>query len=522
MRVVIAGGTGFLGRHVAEALRAAGHSVVLLARGTRPAGPGAGVEIVQADAASGPLPPEALRGADAVVNLIGIKREDAGQTFERVHVGASRHLLDAAGAAGARRFVQVSVVCSRPDPASAYHDTKWRAEELVRAGGLDATVLKPGVIYGPGDDMVTHLVKMIRFVPVFPVVGRGDSLLQPVHAADVAAAVVGALNNPGSVGKSYDVVGPERMTLRAVVETVARGVGLPVWVVGTPLWFQRAAVGAMNALFRNPLSTPAQLRMLIDGLYGDPGPARADLGVEPRPFTADVVGALAGPIPPLFGVSLRLVGRREHADELRRHRATAPGLLFLILLAFVLPHILAPRVPNVWYRAAVLNAVMLPVAILTVKLDWRGLLTPTARRVGAGASAALALYVVGWAVYRGLGAWAPALASQAAEVLAWNRQTSKWVGSALVAALIVPGDEIVWRGAVTLPLAARHGPWAGVLLGAVLFAATQLGTGPAVIPAAALGCGLIWGWLTEKTRSLVPTLVCHLLWDLAVFFWRPY
>ena len=171
-------------------------------------------------------------------------------------------------------------MCSRPDPRSAYHDTKWRAEEMVRTSGLDGTILKPGVIYGPGDDMVTHLVKMIRFAPVFPVVGRGDSLLQPVHAGDVAAAVVGALGIAGRSARRYDLVGPDRMTLRAVVETVARAVGLRLRVVGTPIWFQRAAVGLMNALFRHPLATPAQLQMLIDGLYGDPAPARAELGVR--------------------------------------------------------------------------------------------------------------------------------------------------------------------------------------------------------------------------------------------------
>ena len=308
MKVLIAGGTGFLGRHVTEALRAAGHTIVLVARGTRSVGEADGVEVVRGDVAAGPLPPEALRGADAVVNLIGIKREQGAQTFERVHVGATGHLIEAARSGGGRRFVQISVVRCRPDPSSSYHDTKWRAEELVRSCGLPWTILRPGVIYGRGDDMVTHLVKMIRFAPIFPVVGRGDSLLQPVHAGDVAAAVAGALANDRSVGETYDVVGPERLSLRAVVETVARGVGLPLRIVGTPLWFQRAAVGAMNAAFRNPLSTPAQLRMLIDGLYGDPEPARRDLGVEPRPFTADEVRTLAGPIPPLFGVSLRRSG----------------------------------------------------------------------------------------------------------------------------------------------------------------------------------------------------------------------
>ena len=154
---------------------------------------------------------------------------------------------------------------------------------------------------------------MIRFVPVFPVVGRGDSLLQTVHAGDVAAAVVGTLANDRSLGKSYDVVGSERLTLRAVVETVARGLDLRLRVVRTPIWFQRAAVGLMNALSRHPLSMPAQLQMLIEGLTGSPAPTRAELGVELRPFTADEVRWLAGPIPSLLGVSLRLVGRSKHA-----------------------------------------------------------------------------------------------------------------------------------------------------------------------------------------------------------------
>ena len=270
------------------------------------------MEVLRADVGFDVLPLEAMRGCDALVNLIGIKREQGTQTFERAHVDVTRHLIGAAKVLGIRRYLQVSVVCSRPDPRSAYHDTKWCAEGLVRSSGLAYTILKPGVIYGPGDDMVTHLVKMIRFAPAFPVVGRGDSLLQPVHARDVSAAVVGALENDRSIGKAYDVVGPERLTLRTVVQTVARGVGLRVWIVGTPIWFQRVAVRLMNTLSRNPLSTPAQLQMLIDGLYGDPAPARDDLGFEPRPFTVDEIRGLAGPIPSLFGVSLRLVDRGAH------------------------------------------------------------------------------------------------------------------------------------------------------------------------------------------------------------------
>ncbi len=123
MRVIIAGGTGFLGRHVTEALLAVGHSVILLARGTHPAIVANGVKLVQADVAAGAFSLEALRGCDAIVNLIGIKREQGTQTFERAHVEATRHLIEAARALDIRRFVHISVVCSRPDTRSAYHDT---------------------------------------------------------------------------------------------------------------------------------------------------------------------------------------------------------------------------------------------------------------------------------------------------------------------------------------------------------------------------------------------------------------
>ena len=271
MRVAIAGGSGFVGRHVVEALRARGHVVIVLARGRR--GLPLGAELVPCDLAHEALPVGALDGCDALVNLAGIKREEGTQTFEAVHVEATRRLLAACAEAGVRRFVHLSVVCSRSDPRLPYHDTKWRAEEAVRTSGLDFTVLKPAVIYGPGDDMVTHLVRMIRFAPLFPVVGRGDSILQPVDVRDVAEAVAAALDRPRSIGGTYDVVGPDRLPLAEVVRIVADGIGLNVHIVPTPLPLQRVAVRVMDAVTTQPLSTPAQLQMLVDGLYGDTKPA---------------------------------------------------------------------------------------------------------------------------------------------------------------------------------------------------------------------------------------------------------
>src|SRR5262249_28918989 len=265
-----------------------------------------------------------------------------------------------------------------------------------------------------------HLVKMIRFAPIFPVVGKGDSLLQPIYVRDVALAVVHALERDQAVGQTYDIVGSKRMTLRDVVRTVAEGTSLNLWIVNTPIWFQRLAVRLMNAVSRNPLSTPAQLQMLIDGLYGDPEPARADLGVEPAPFTADEVRPLAAPIPPLFGFSLRLVPGREQAAWLDRRRPGFGRVPPPVTLAVVPLDGLSLLIPNVWYRMAVYYLALIPAAVVGLPLGWRELLAPRVKHLATGVAAAVVLYVLAWGVFLALAAWLPALASEAAVVYAWK------------------------------------------------------------------------------------------------------
>jgi NADH dehydrogenase len=329
MNVIVAGGSGFLGRFVVSELTARGHHVIVLSRRTPEVPDTDDVEYISCDVASGRLPLERLRNCDAIVNLTGIKRSSSTQTFEQVHVDAVKHLIEAARQLGLRRFVHISVVAARPDDRHAYHDTKWQAEELMRDSGLDFTILRPGVIYGRGDDMITHLVKMIRFCPLFPVVGKGDSFLQPVSGEEVARVVAAALERDVSIRKSYDVVGPQTMMLRDVVRTVAGGTGLNVWILPTPVLFQRVSVWGMNVLFRNPLSTPAQLQMLIDGLAGNPEAVKSELGVETQLFDAATVAGVQESIPSLFGLTLRFIrgsgyspqtGSRETITKAGQHQ----------------------------------------------------------------------------------------------------------------------------------------------------------------------------------------------------------
>ena len=191
MKVLVAGVSGFLGNHVLQALTRHSHQVFALSR--KPPQKTHLCKFISCDLTRDNLPVDAIRECDAIVNLIGIKREQGNQTFEKVHVNVTRRLIDVARECGIRRFIHISVVASRPGPRHPYHHTKWLAEELVRESGLDYTILRPGVIYGQGDNMISHLVKMIRFFPLFPVVGQGRSILQPVDVRDVAAAVVTSL-----------------------------------------------------------------------------------------------------------------------------------------------------------------------------------------------------------------------------------------------------------------------------------------------------------------------------------------
>ncbi|HET6897129.1 MAG TPA: CPBP family intramembrane glutamic endopeptidase, partial [Vicinamibacteria bacterium] len=266
--------------------------------------------------------------------------------------------------------------------------------------------------------------------------------------------------------------------------------------------------------------TPAQLQMLADGLYGDTKPARRDLGLAPRPFTAESVRAIEGAIGPLFGTSLRLADRRGHADWLARYRPSFIPALALALVGLLVHGTVALAVANVWNRMAVGGLVLAAFALAGVRLDWRALYRPAWRHVAQGGAAAVALYVAGRGAAHFMLAW-PAVAAQIREVYGWKPV----VPGALTVPLlfgIVLGEEIVWRNAVTLPLAARLGPWRGAVAGAALFSIAHLPLDVPLLLLAAVGAGTFWSALVLKTRSAVPALVSHFLWDCAVLFWFPY
>jgi NADH dehydrogenase len=289
--VFVTGGTGFVGRAVVAALAARGHRVRCLMRpgSERRAPRREGVEMVAGDVtAPGPLP-EAIRGADTVVHLVGIIREAPrrGITFERLHTEATRHVVGAARQAGARRFLHMSALGTREGARSRYHRTKWAAEQAVRASGLDWTIFRPSVIFGPGDGFVTLLARLVR-LPVVPVIGDGRNRLQPVAVEVVAEGFARAVDRPATVRQVFAVTGPRAYTFDQVLDEIGAALGRrSVPKLHHPIGLVAPIVRVLEGIPGFPV-TSDQLLMLGEENTADPTPFQHALGVAPVDFAAGI------------------------------------------------------------------------------------------------------------------------------------------------------------------------------------------------------------------------------------------
>lgn len=269
MRVAITGGTGFVGRNLAARL----DDPVVISRRT-------GTDIDDVDALT-----SAFAGCDVVVHCAGINREIGDQTFERVHVEGTRAVVAAAQRAGVSRIVMLSFLRARPDCRSPYHETKWAAEELIRHSGLDHTILKSGMIYGPGDHMVDHVTRAVRSWPVFGTVGFRGKDVRPVPVADavgvLVAAAEGRIQDP-----TIAVVGAETLPLADAVRRVADVAGKRPLFVPLPVWAIRILAQITEWAMIVPLVAKAQARMLAEGVSEPlPWAPEAPVGIRPsRPF----------------------------------------------------------------------------------------------------------------------------------------------------------------------------------------------------------------------------------------------
>jgi uncharacterized protein YbjT (DUF2867 family) len=303
-KVLVTGCSGFVGRYVVRELIARGYRPVCLVRdlerlknlllpeqSTR-------VSIVRGGLSDSSALEEAAKGCAAVIHLVGIIMEQRlrGQTFERVHVEGTRNVVAACVRAGIRRYVHMSALGTRPAAPTAYFRTKWAAEEIVRKAGLDWTIFRPSIIHGPDGEFM----QMMKFFstsrvrsPFMPYFGSGEALVQPVSVRDVAACFVKCLSRPATIGKAYELGGPERLTWKELYDACALAItGKRRIKLSVPVFAAELAARVVMPLtpsFLVPYKFNAgQVRMSQEDGTCDTRPVEEALGIHLRDFRQEL------------------------------------------------------------------------------------------------------------------------------------------------------------------------------------------------------------------------------------------
>jgi NADH dehydrogenase len=276
--LLITGGTGFVGRYLTARLVAEGEAVRVLAR-RRAEAPGA--QVVTGDVTDAPCLLSAVEGCQAVIHLVGIIREGRGQSYRNVHARGTANVVEACRQAGVPRLLHMSALGTRERAASRYHQSKWEAEQLVRASGIDATIFRPSVIFGTGGEFLPMIRRLVAAPPVIPIIGNGMSLLQPIWVEDVVSCFVGALRKDDTAGHSYELGGPETYGFEQLVDLVAETDGIEKPKAHLPVWLMRIAAGIGGRLTSSFPLTPDQLTMLLEDSCCDIAEMRQTFEIEP-------------------------------------------------------------------------------------------------------------------------------------------------------------------------------------------------------------------------------------------------
>lgn len=307
---VVFGGSGFIGRNVVRELARRGWRVRVAVRRPhhaqflRPMGAVGQVQLFQANVRHRPSIAEALKGADAVVNLVGLLFQSGAQNFARVQAMGAASIAELAAKEGVTNFVHISAIGADGESASLYARTKSEAERAVRAAIPSAAILRPSVVFGPEDQFFNKFATLMSMAPAFaplPIrIGGGATKFQPVYVDDVADAVAAALERPDAQGRTFELGGPRVYTFRQILEFILEETGhrrilLPVPFSLAPiLGLAGEAIGALP--FFDPPITRDQIRLLkrdnVVAVSEGVG-TLADLGIAPKTVEAIVPAYLA-------------------------------------------------------------------------------------------------------------------------------------------------------------------------------------------------------------------------------------
>jgi NADH dehydrogenase len=234
-----------------------------------------------------------VAGSDAVVNAVGLYVERGAETFDLVHVGGAAHVARQAWRVGAERLIHISGIGADATSKSPYVRARAHGERAVEEAFDRATILRPSVLFGPGDAFFNVLARMAKVMPVLPLFGGGLTKLQPVYVDDVAGAVTRALADPMSVGRVYELGGPKAYTYKALVQLVSTQIGRRRMLLPVPFLIWQVVAGVMSLLSRPPVTRDQITLMKRDNVVGHGALSFTDLDIQPA-AVEDVLPACLG------------------------------------------------------------------------------------------------------------------------------------------------------------------------------------------------------------------------------------
>ena len=291
MKVVIAGGTGFVGRHIARALLDSGHSVTVLSRNPGKASIDAklsGVEYAVGDVTEPSSLDKAMTGADAVIGVVQFPGYPAevprkGLTFDRYDRQGTEHLIAEAQRSGVSRFLYLSGAGADSRSERTWYRAKGRAEEAVRAGGFTWSIIRPSWAYGPEDRALNRFLQIARFSPIVPRIGVAPQYVQPIYVGDIGLTVSRLFERDDAWGGVIEIGGPQALTIDEVIRTMLEVAGLKRAVVPIPAPLAKIGVAPLLVLPRPPM-TPAGIDFAVQDALVDTTEMTKTLDIEPIPL----------------------------------------------------------------------------------------------------------------------------------------------------------------------------------------------------------------------------------------------
>jgi uncharacterized protein YbjT (DUF2867 family) len=281
--ILVTGGTGFVGPKVVHALRAEGRDVRAVVRDASRADTlrNWDCELVEGDVTDAASLKRAAAGCDAVVHLVAIITGSASD-FERVMVRGTENLVAAAQEAGVRRFVLMSAlgVSEQTRSLTPYYASKWAMEAAVQASGLEHVIFRPSFVFGRDGGVLPTFIRQVRWSPVTPVLGSGESRIQPIWVEDVAAYFAKSIDLPEAANRTFELGGPDQVTWNELYQRIAKVLGKRRLRLNVPIPLVRPGAAVAELLPKPPI-TRDQLKMIAAGDNTcDMGPALEAFGLD--------------------------------------------------------------------------------------------------------------------------------------------------------------------------------------------------------------------------------------------------